>query len=105
MRYVASGGNGQVSITATVDDLDKPFDLKVTSPGGAGTVTMTPTGPTSGKIKGITKLGFSNEVTKGSYTLKETQTGYIATGTVSTCLTKVRTCSPPGTIEVTFTAE
>jgi len=105
MRYVANGGNGQVSITGTVDDLDKPFDLKVVSPGGTGTVTMTPTGPTSGKIQGITNLGFSTEVTKGTYTLKETKTGYLATGTVSTCLTKVRTCSSPGSIEVTFTAE
>ncbi len=105
MRYVASGGNGQVSITGTVDDLDKPFDLKVISPGATGSVTLTPTGPTSGKIRGSSDLGFSKEVTKGSYTLKETATGYIATGTVSTCLTKVRTCSPSGGFEVTFTAE
>jgi hypothetical protein len=105
MRYVASGGNGQVSITGTVDDLDKPFDLKVKSPGATGTVTMTPTSATTGKINGTSDLGFSKEVTKGSYTLKETSTGYLATGTVSTCLTTVKTCSGTGQIDVTFTAE
>jgi len=105
MRYVASGGSGPVSITGVVDDLDKPFDLKVTSPGAVGSVTLTPTGPTTGKIQGTSKLAFSNEVTTGSYTLKETKTGYIATGTVSTCLTAVKTCSQTGRFEVTFTAE
>ena len=59
MRYVASGGNGQVSITGTVDDLDKPFDLKVTSPGATGSVTLTPTSATTGKIRGTSDLGFS----------------------------------------------
>ena len=105
MRYVASGGNGQVSISGTVDDLDKPFDLKVVSPGATGTVTMTPTSATSGTIKGTSNLGFTTEVTKGTYTLKETKTGYLATGTVSTCLTKPRRCSGSGQLDVTFTAE
>ena len=105
MRYVASGGNGQVSITGTVDDLDKPFDLKVVSPGATGTVTMTPTSATSGTIKGTSNLGFTTEVTKGTYTLKETKTGYVATGTVSTCLTSPRRCSGSGQLDVTFTAE
>lgn len=105
MRYVARGGSGPVSITGTVDDLQKPFDLKVTSPGAVGTVTLTPTSATTGTIKGTSTLAFSSEVTTGTYTLKETATGYVATGTVTTCLTIVKTCSPPGRVEVTFTAE
>jgi len=105
MRYVASGGLGPVSISGTVDDLEQPFELKVTSPGATGTVTLTPTGPSSGKLQGTSTLGFSKEVTTGSYTLKETSTGYLATGTVRTCLTLVKTCSPSAQFEVTFTAE
>jgi hypothetical protein len=105
LRYTAHGALGPVSITGTVDDLDRPFDLKVASPGATGTVTLVPSSPTSGKIRGTSKLGFSTEVSTGSYTLKETPTGYLATGQVRTCLTIVKTCSPTSTFEVTFTAE
>ena len=105
MRYVASGGVGPVSISGTVDDLEHPFDLKVSSPGATGTVTLTPTGPTTGRVQGTSSLGFSKEVSTGTYTLKETSTGYVAIGTVKTCLTLVKTCSPTSRFEVTFTAE
>ena len=104
-HYTASGGLGPVSISGSVDDLDKPFDLEVSSPGASGTVTFLPSSATAGKLRGTSKLGFSTEVSTGSYTLTETKTGYLATGKVRTCLTIVKTCSPTANVEVRFTAD
>jgi hypothetical protein len=105
VHYTASGGAGPVSITGSVDNIEAPFDLKVVSPGATGTVTLYPAGTQGGTLHGKSKLGFGSEISDGSYTMAETKTGFIATGTVVSCLTITKACSPESTFQITFTAD
>jgi hypothetical protein len=106
-HYTASGGTGPVSITGSVDDIEQPFDLRVSSPGASGTVTVYPDGTKSGTIRGKSDAGYFTEISDGDYTMTETKTGFVAVGTVTTCITVGghKDCSRQGTFRITFTED
>ena len=101
--YDASGGLGPAHISGVVSDITKPFVLKVTSPGAAGSVRLSPAGASHGlgTVQGVSTGQFGAEETNGTFSLTKTATGYVARGPVRTCLDN--NCSPEATFVVTFT--
>jgi hypothetical protein len=104
--YTAQGSAGQVPIYGTVADIDKTFTLQVTPPGGHSEVTLVG-GSAGGSITGTGSIQGLVEHSTGTYHMTKTDTGYEATGTVTTCLNMPghTVCSPSGEFHVTFTPQ
>jgi hypothetical protein len=102
--YVVTGGVGPVTVSGTVDEIDKPFTLQVTAPDSSGTATFF---PETGKIEGTSTWHGTLMTTTGDFVLTETDTGYTSTGPVVSCLHEgaATPCSNMGDLNLTFTQQ
>ena len=103
VSYVVTGGVGPVTVTGTVDDIDKPFTLQVSTPEGATTANYD---PVDGKVTGSMTWNGVKLTTKGDFSpLTETKTGYASDGMIFTCIQPVNQCSPIGNAHLIFTQQ
>ena len=103
VSYVVTGGVGPVTVTGTVDDIDKPFTLQVSTPEGATTANYD---PVDGKVTGSMTWNGVKLTTKGDFSpLTETKTGYTSDGMIFTCIQPVNQCSPIGNAHLIFTQQ
>jgi hypothetical protein len=88
--YVASGGGGPVSVSGAVADVNKPFTLQITTPGGSGSATFTPSGTEGGSISGSSSTNVTAETASGAYEISENPRiiGYSIVASVKICFTE-----------------
>ena len=103
VSFDMTGEVGPVTFQGHVDDIRKPWDVQVSSPGASGTATVTPSSARGGKIHGTSQGSGLTIETTGSYTLTKTDTGYTGKGTAKSCITSTGSCSPTGLVRLTFT--
>jgi hypothetical protein len=73
--YAAQGGGNGVTITGVVDDVEKPFKLHATFPGGSATLSYTPSSAKAGTYT-VSGGGSGAKLTgKGSYSVTENDDG------------------------------
>jgi hypothetical protein len=87
--WIASGHAGPVTISGTVPSLKAPFTLQVATPGGAGSVTFSPTGTEGGTVSEFSSSAVTQESGSGTYELVQKPNGsYLITASIPICFTE-----------------
>jgi hypothetical protein len=101
--YVISGGVGPVTLSGTVDDIEQPFAVHVSTPEGETTATFD---PADHQVTGSMTWHGVKLTTKGDFApLTETKTGYTSEGMLFTCIAEAHQCSPLGNATLILTQQ